>query len=423
MALVALRRTLATLLSDLAPRHKIDRQFWLIADQGLFAAGNFVTNILFARWLTPAEYGIFTISFGTYLPLSVIHYGAFIEPFLIQSGQVPGSQRRSFVLITMSVQIAMVAALLALTSTGFFALRSDFAWAVVAGGLGGSTLMIQLILRRLCFVFLSAKVSALVGAAYGASVIGSGSILHLCGDIRWYDVWLALGAPAVLSSLVMFWCLLAKTPGEEHYSLDDLFRFQRRYAPWSVISAISSWARGEGLILILAKMSGLQAAATTRAIVNLGNPWSQLLVALNASWLVSFSADFHAGRRPRVRRVLLPACGLSAFGVLTAWAGYHWLVGLVYNGRYLEAAWQVPIHWFALGCLTFESVISDLFKASGRMFRGYVPQTAGAVVAVACSLVFIPMFGQPGVIYAFACSTIFGSAFCAIAKMLDKKLP
>ena len=70
---------------------------WLMADQAIFALTNFVTNILFARWLSPVDYGVLAVPFTGYLLLTVIHYGGILEPLLVQSGQVDAGRLRSYV--------------------------------------------------------------------------------------------------------------------------------------------------------------------------------------------------------------------------------------------------------------------------------------------------------------------------------------
>ncbi len=69
---------------------------WLMADQGVFAVTNFVTNILFARWLPPIDYGVLAVSFSGYLLLTVIHYGGILEPLLVQSARVDAGRLRSY---------------------------------------------------------------------------------------------------------------------------------------------------------------------------------------------------------------------------------------------------------------------------------------------------------------------------------------
>src|SRR4051812_8746383 len=54
-----------------------------IADQGVFAASNFLLNILLARWLAPENYGAFALVFSTYLSLLLMHNALFTTPMLV----------------------------------------------------------------------------------------------------------------------------------------------------------------------------------------------------------------------------------------------------------------------------------------------------------------------------------------------------
>ena len=42
-------------------RKWIARGTWAVADQGFFAAGSVLLNVLLARWLAPQEYGAFAV--------------------------------------------------------------------------------------------------------------------------------------------------------------------------------------------------------------------------------------------------------------------------------------------------------------------------------------------------------------------------
>jgi hypothetical protein len=72
---------------------------------------------------------------------------------------------------------------------------------------------------------------------------------------------------------------------------------------------------------------------------------------------------------------------------------------LAYGGLYQQIAWQLPIYFCTLTCVAVESAVGSALKAKGLM-TGYAAQIGGALVAVVASLVFIPLFGQPGAIYA-----------------------
>jgi O-antigen/teichoic acid export membrane protein len=393
--------TVATLFSH---RSRLPRLFWLLADQGVFAVGNFMMNVLFARWLTPYDYGLFSISFSGYVLLSVVHYGAFLEPFLIQSGQIGTSQRRSYAVIAGLAHLLMIATVVAVVGVGLIVgriMQADVeVWVAILGaGVGGSVLVTQLAMRRLCFVFLSPEISASVGVVYSVGVIGSAYAMHHLVGITWLDVWTILGAWSVGSSASMFCILLAKSDGTDRYTWVELLRFQRNFAGWSVISSLCSWIRGDGVYLVLARLAGVEAVAETRAVINLGNPLTHVLMALNTSWIVNFSMDLSRGVQPNLRRTLLPICAGAVLLVLATWLLDHRLMELAYGGLYQQIAWQLPIYFCTLTCVAVESAVSSALKAKGLM-TGYAAQIGGALVAVVASLVFIPLFGQPGAIYA-----------------------
>ena len=59
------------------------RGFWAVMDQGLFATSNLILNILLARWITPVEYGAFTVSYTIFLWLGTFHTALITEPMLV----------------------------------------------------------------------------------------------------------------------------------------------------------------------------------------------------------------------------------------------------------------------------------------------------------------------------------------------------
>src|SRR5829696_8092535 len=61
----------------------LEKGFWAVADQGLFATSNFVLNIMLARWLSPQDYGAFAAMFAVFLLVGTIHTGLLTEPMLV----------------------------------------------------------------------------------------------------------------------------------------------------------------------------------------------------------------------------------------------------------------------------------------------------------------------------------------------------
>jgi O-antigen/teichoic acid export membrane protein len=393
------------------------RVFWLVTDQAIYAGSNFITNIIFARWLSATDYGLYSLSFSGFMFLTVLHYGAFLEPLLIQSAQVDQRHRRSYVLAMGWVHTAMLAVLSAISGIGAILAFSlhvpDAAWAILGAGIGGTAMLILLTARRLCLVFLSAFTSAVIGALYFVGVLATAYLLHLEQDIFWGDLWMIMGAWSLLCSVIIFGLLYRNTSGREPYSLLDLYRFQRRYAGWSILSSVCIWIRFESILMILARLVGLEAVAQTRAILNLGNPLVQVLNAMHASLLVLFSAAHSEGRTQRVLGMVVAYCAAVGVAVAVLWVVSTPLISLLYDGRYTEYAWEVPWYYLGLGCLGVDHMISSAFKARGLLTQGYVSQVTSAVIGITAGLILIPLFGQPGAIYAILTMYLGGTSLVA----------
>jgi len=110
--------------------------------------------------------------------------------------------------------------------------------------------------------------------------------------------------------------------------------------------------RVDAVLLILAHFAGLGVIAETRAVLNLANPAIQVNMALYTSWLVVFS------RHPnthQLRRIAL-FYGLAAIiGLVVTYYIATPLVHWAYRGRYLDAAWLLPVYGLAVALNRFGS--------------------------------------------------------------------
>lgn len=84
---------------------------WLLFDQAVFAAGNFLTNIMFARWLDPISYGLFALSFSGFILLSVIHWSMMVEPLLVVAPTIERARQRAYVMVLIKSHVALIAIL------------------------------------------------------------------------------------------------------------------------------------------------------------------------------------------------------------------------------------------------------------------------------------------------------------------------
>ena len=393
---------------------------WLMADQGIFATTNFVVNILFARWLPPVDYGLFAVSFSGYLLLTVLHFGAVLEPILVQSAQVEANRLRSYIFVLIEAHVLMITGIGILSGIGLITalLLNDpeAGLAIVGAMLGGSLMVTLLTARRLCLVFLSTRVSATIGIVYLFGVVATGWLIHRQGDVSWFDLWLVMGGWSLLCSALIFTLLYTSLSGTRPYTLGELCRFQWQYARYGLLAAICSWFRVDGVLLLLARFAGLEVIAETRAVLNIANPLIQVNLALYTSWLVIFSR--HRSRRQLWQTAIFYCVGAAVLlGVMFEIA--EPLVRWAYSGRYLNAAWLLPIYCLAVACNGFESVFTCFMKAIRFLRRGYAPQIIGAGISITLGYFLIPLMGSAGAIYAIVISFIIG-AILALVLALDE---
>ncbi len=379
-----------------------ERVFWMIVDQGVFATSNFIMNVLFARWLSASEYGLFAVSFSTYLLLTVIHWGAFLEPLLVLSAQIDPDKRRSYIVTLGWTHIVMVlgAGVIAMT---IFAIARLFdapnvGWVAIGAGVGGSLMLTLLTARRLCLVFMSPRVSAIVGLTYFFGVLGSGAVLASY-ELSWLDLWELMGFWSLVCSLTIFGLLMLRTTGLAPFPMKQLFGFQRRYAPGAIVAALCQWCSFDGVYLLVGHMLGLPAVAETRAICNVANPLVQISAAMHASWLVLFSEQ-RRSKRVRIGPIIVLYVVATAACVAGAYYASDFLVQAFYGGRYLDAAWQLPIYVSSVGAYGLSAMVTSLFKARGGLWQGFAPVIIGAVVAIGMAIFLIQRVGQPGAVYA-----------------------
>jgi O-antigen/teichoic acid export membrane protein len=154
-----------TLYRLIASRDSI-RLIWTTMDQGIFALSNFIMNILFARWLPAADYGLFMLSFSGYMLLCVVHWGGMLEPLLVLSAQIESHKHRSYITtLGWAHLIVLLGAALIATAAAAVAIglsHDQVAWGIFGAVVGGCLMMTLVTARRLCLVFLSPRVSAMI---------------------------------------------------------------------------------------------------------------------------------------------------------------------------------------------------------------------------------------------------------------------
>jgi O-antigen/teichoic acid export membrane protein len=393
--------------------------FWVIFDQGIYSIANFTTNILFARWLTPVNYGWFAMSFSGALLVMALHTGAILEPILIQSAQIPTYRRRPYVISLVNAHLILLAAVACLAVLGYavcaFCNNKTLGWVIATSLLGGTVLSILSAGRRICGFYVSPRMSGFIGLLYLVGTVSTVALVRARTTVEWLDIWLILGIWACLGAVATFWISHRRTSGDTAFNLSDLMSFAGRFAHWGLVSSVVGWTRSEGLFVILARVAGLGAVAETRAIYNISTPLLQINMAAHVSAIVWFSSNAGNASKRMIWRLIGLVTGCSAVLIVIVYVLEDYIVQLVYGGRYLAASWQLSLYCLSLTMYGLDAIISSACKSQGLMFRGYGSGLLAGAISVALGLILIPI--QNLVIYVIVISSAIGLIAAILFRM------
>jgi O-antigen/teichoic acid export membrane protein len=387
---------------------RLTKAFWVLLDQGVFALSNFLTNILFARWLEPVEYGQFAMSFSGCLLFMGLHWASVLEPLLVQSAQTARTKRRGF-LKSLVRGHAWLLAIIIIASVGIYivslSLQSGSTGLIVVGSLlGGFSLVALTTGRRICAVFVSAKASALIGIAYLVGTIASGALVHQIFALHWFDIWLITGGWSLVGACSTVWVTYRTCSGTDKFPLHDIIAFLRGFIGPGFLAAVCNWMRSDALYLVLGHVGGLAAVAETKAVLNLAAPLLQLNMAAHVTSVVSFSKDPERGSKKSIRQIVIgygivvtvmyPVLRLLSPG----------LVYLAYGNRFEDGAQLLPIYCVGLCLTTLDAIISSVFKAHRAIYRSYLSTFVSGAVAVAAAPFLVSQENSIVITYLLACS-------------------
>jgi O-antigen/teichoic acid export membrane protein len=395
------------------------RSLWAFMDQGLFAASNFLLNVLLARWLPEAGYGDFSVAFTVFLFLGVIYSSVMVEPmFVMGPGRYEG-MFQGYLAALRNLHWRSISWLFSLLGVliSIFYLGSGVFISLAVFSLCAPVIFEQWLLRRACYIHAGPWVAAVGGMWYCAVMIGGVFALNYTENLSPVAGILVVGFASVLAS---FWIRGRLSPrGVEriaHVSAREVKNVHWRYGRWSVASNVVGWLPGNIYLLLLPLWHGSEAAGAFRAASNLGLP---ILQAQAVAAMLVLPSLVRSRARADYRRQVLGISALLAGGsaiyVGGVWLGGERLFGWLYDGKFSDQARQVWM--FVLPAIPSAAMASlscgvRAMEAPDKVLRAYL------VSLVVCLVVGLPMtyvFGVVGVAWAITLS----STVCAVALYLQ----
>ena len=388
------------------------RGMWAVMDQGLFATSNFAVGILLARWLSPPEYGAFTLAFSLFLLFGTLHTALLTEPMLVfGSSKFSGGFStylrvlvRGHCWLTGLGSLAFAAGGVALWLFGSPVLARSILGIAVAAPL----ILLAWLARRACFACLQPHLAVTGGGIYFALMLAGTFLLYRTNALSSFSALLLLGGCSLVSALWLLRILHASTSQDDSGSSTKIvLREHWSYGRWALASSALSWAAGNTYFFVLPLFGGLGATAAFKALSNLVLPILQANIALSTLLLPTL---VRVRGQPRFRTVLLLgfACFIGGSVVYWVFLGVfsEAVIKLLYDGQYLEHAhllWIIGIVPILSG---IGAVLSNALRALERPDQVFWAYLGSAVSTLSLGLWAAIRWGVGG--------AAFGSVFAML---------
>jgi O-antigen/teichoic acid export membrane protein len=402
--------------------------FWLrkagisVADQGVFSGGNFLANVLLARWLGPAEYGAFAVAFSVYLVFLGFHNALILEPMLVfgPARHVHRLDRyvrelvRMHAMVTVPLGLATVLVALAVVHD------RSLERALLAAGLALPLTLLIWFVRRIPYLRTNPSGSLRASAAYTAVLLAAVGLLRVAGGLSGASAWLVLALAAAIGSLAAARPMgLGKPVAGGELGLRKVFAEHWGFGRWFVLAALFNLGAGQLQVILTGTVAGLEAAGALRAMLIPGlSLTTQAFMALGQLLIPVMTRDYTSGdwqafeRKTKLIVVSLTTIALVYEAGLTAFA--EPLVALLYGERYVHVAWLLPIIGlcgvFTAAAAGFTFALRAIQKP-GTIFA--VAVTAGSV-GILAAVSLTPLMGLVGAVGSFLCHYVAGLAITVL---------
>ncbi len=361
----------------------LTKTVWGLLDQGTVSAGNFLTNLLLLRLLTPTNFGTYALLLNAMIFLNTVQQSLVGYPLCVRGSQAEGRRFRSIVAggLLGAAGLGLLNALVMLGVCGYLGQLGLFApaalalvfWQLQDTARGG---FISHLRQKAA---LPADALSYLGQAVLVGVLARLGMVTIAGAL-----WL-IGATSLVAFAVQLWQLRPARP--ESGELGPMFRDFWMLGRWSVPARFTGFFTLQAFPWVIAFRHGTAEVATYQALFQLLALSNPILVSMGNLIIASIARS--AGRQIRAgAKFIALALGLvGGYLLLLSVAGPGFL-GVLY-GRHSSYVGQMPLlRVFALAWM-FEAValvstatLGGLERVKGQFWI----QLSGCVCALAIAL-------------------------------------
>ncbi len=394
-------------------RTRIRVELWGVLDQALVSGVNFLTIILLARSLAPADFGYFVLAFTILQTAGTLQASLITRPHNVLGAVRHGREYADYSTTAATVQIGLAGALalVALAAAGL-AYAAGFSQAVLFLALAPALVAWQLqeLGRRMLYT------EGRLAAAFANDVVSYGGqafallLLWQLDLLTGARALLTLAAAFAVGALVVAWQLRSTLSGRlDRSALSANWHFGK----WLGVAEVGQWFSTQFYIYLAAAVIGAVASAALKASQTLLGPISVFLTFVTSYLPIVLARELEASGsiRRKVRRsltailpVVVPYC--VVIGLLAEPA-----LELVYGSEYGQYADVVQLFALYYVVLAFSTVAIAALSARGMTRDVFVGQAAGAALSLAIGWVLLRELGVAGGVVGMLLSWALAMAF------------
>jgi O-antigen/teichoic acid export membrane protein len=395
----------------------------LVIEQGALSGGNFLSVILVARHISPADFGIFAAMQSALWLAQAIYSALVLEPMTVLAPtDYHGNQRRYFRMLLSGHALCSFAVAIACAPLLWVMTRGAGRESVATVAIflvSVPTILWLWLARRASQIEYRPRLTALAGICYAAAIL---SLIEALAFFRLLDhatAFVALALASVVAALPMTVAVIGRQ-SEERGALQwkNLLARHWQFARWEVIAALCYNVANQIPVFVLAATGRLESAGALRAIQGLVSPVYLLmapavaLVIPKAAHHLRLGDTRRAADTARYLALAMTAVAVAfaiAVGVFSTPIEY-----LAYGGKYRDAGWVImPL---ALSAVITAPTIGHfvLMRAACWPQCTAIITSATLVVAV-LTLPLIYVFGLSGAAAVAVATSGAGSAATVLA--------
>lgn len=394
-------------------------RFWSFADQGVVSLGNFLTNILLARSLSPADYGAFALIFGMLVLMNSYHSSAVVYPLSLSGA--PGTIKvlhhhlRGSICLTLILAMPLGLVLLGVT---LLLKRPGITGWVVLSLVGWQ---VQETLRRGLMAHLR-HAEAFWGDAL--SYLGQAGLTWFYLRSQHQSLAAIFGifaATSLVASAVQTWQLRLRFAWQTDF-LSQL-KHSWRLSRWAVLANTAVVVPGVAYPWFLA-LQGTYLSASYQALLNMIGVCNPVMMSVGNFVLPETIRANATGGWKRAGRVVLHGGVLGAAFLIPCYA-----LMFLWPGLFLRILYRADSPYFfqqnalriLIGASCFGYVaylLSALFYGLGQSRMVFRAQLAGAVVSIICGFPLVMRLGVSGACLGVGC--VYASQLIVAIALLKK---